>query len=211
MIDKRTKIYLVDPDKNFRKACEFIINGVERYIVIGSYDTLSKAHLGIIKQRPDLIIVDAASATSEELFMLYKWKVQIGELEILVLSAMINESEILNLFSYGIQGYIVKSVGNNFDILLDGIDKIHKGGSPLSRQISKLLIERIQLNSDSPLSRRELDVLKEMAVGKSYTKIANTLCIGGQTVKSHIKSIYSKLNVNSKHQALALAKEEKWI
>jgi len=74
-----------------------------------------------------------------------------------------------------------------------------------------MVIKSFQKNQNSPLSKREMQVLELIAIGKSRTHIANELFIDLETVKTHIKNIYIKLNVNSKEDALKAARENKLI
>ena len=81
----------------------------------------------------------------------------------------------------------------------------------MSSRIAKLVVESFQKNPNSPLSPRETEVLELLSKGKSYSLIARDLFITKETAKSHIKNIYSKLQVRSKSEAIAKALQEKLI
>ncbi|MEQ8927831.1 MAG: response regulator transcription factor, partial [Fulvivirga sp.] len=85
------------------------------------------------------------------------------------------------------------------------------GGAPMSSKIAKMVVASFQKNPNSPLSPRETEVLELLAKGKSYSMIADELFVTKETAKSHIKNIYSKLQVNSKSEAIAKATKEKLI
>ena len=74
-----------------------------------------------------------------------------------------------------------------------------------------MVVNSFQKNPNSPLSSRETQVLELLSKGKSYSMIAQELFITKETAKSHIKNIYSKLQVNSKSEAIAKATKEKLI
>ncbi|MEO5601248.1 MAG: LuxR C-terminal-related transcriptional regulator [Cyclobacteriaceae bacterium] len=67
------------------------------------------------------------------------------------------------------------------------------------------------MNPNSPLTKRETEILQLISEGKTYTQISEELYISKETAKTHIKNIYSKLQVNSKSEAIAKANLEKLI
>ena len=81
----------------------------------------------------------------------------------------------------------------------------------MSSNIARMVVESFQKNSNSPLTKRETQVLELLSKGKSYSVIADELFIHRETVKSHIKNIYYKLQVNSKADAIEKALKEKFI
>ena len=81
----------------------------------------------------------------------------------------------------------------------------------MSLNIAKMVVQSFNRPLDSPLSEREKEVLKGIAEGKSYSKIALDLFISKETVRTHIKNIYQKLTVNSKAAALRVAGINRWI
>ena len=88
---------------------------------------------------------------------------------------------------------------------------MREGGGPMSVNIARMVIKSFQRNQESPLSKRETQILEQIADGKSRSQIAKDLFIDLETVRSHIKNIYLKLDVNSRADAIRLAKENKLI
>jgi len=81
----------------------------------------------------------------------------------------------------------------------------------MSINIARLVIRSFQKNQESPLSKRETQILELIGEGKSRGQIANELFIDLETVRSHIKNIYLKLNVNSRADAIKTARENRLI
>ncbi|MEJ2105637.1 MAG: LuxR C-terminal-related transcriptional regulator [Ignavibacteriaceae bacterium] len=81
----------------------------------------------------------------------------------------------------------------------------------MSTNIAKMVIRSFQKSTDSPLTPRETEVLQKLARGKSYTMIGHDLFINKETVRTHIKNIYQKLNVNSKSEAIDRATKDRLI
>jgi DNA-binding CsgD family transcriptional regulator len=86
-----------------------------------------------------------------------------------------------------------------------------QGAAPLDEYAARFLVDSIQTDSNSPLSRQETNVMKLMMQGMTYTRIAKELGISKETAKVHMRNIYKKLNVNSKAEAVSKAVSEKII
>ena len=81
----------------------------------------------------------------------------------------------------------------------------------MSTNIARMVIKSFHKSSSSPLSPRETEVLQLLSKGKSYSMIADELFIDKETVRTHIKNIYLKLEVHSKAQAIEKAEQQKLI
>lgn len=109
----------------------------------------------------------------------------------------------------GACGYLTKNVPPKK--IIDSIKEAYGGGSPMSTSIARMVVQSFHKSNDSPLSPRETEVLQRLSQGKSYTMIADELFIDKETVRSHIKNIYQKLEVHSKAEALEKASRDKLI
>src|SRR5690606_240903 len=96
-------------------------------------------------------------------------------------------------------------------LILKSLEDALAGGAPMSLAISKMVVESFRQHRDSPLTQRESQVLQYISEGKSYSKIASELFISKETVKSHTKNIYRKLEVVSKEEAIRVANKQKWV
>lgn len=129
--------------------------------------------------------------------------------EILVLSSCKDEASVVAAISAGAGGYVVKD--SSADDLLETVDLLMKGFSPLSPSIARFilrsfrnreLIEPQAAEADYNLSAREQMVLTEITRGSTYKKIAQSLEISEASVQSHVKQVYRKLGVHSRSQAM---------
>jgi DNA-binding NarL/FixJ family response regulator len=109
----------------------------------------------------------------------------------------------------GASGYITKK--SNYTQLISGLEEIVIGGAPMSGQIAKMVIENFHTNPNSPLTKREKEVLQMVASGKTFTQIAEELFIARETTKTHVRNIYSKLQVKCRAEAIARATKEHFI
>jgi DNA-binding NarL/FixJ family response regulator len=109
----------------------------------------------------------------------------------------------------GASGYLTKNTPSAK--IIESIKEVKDGGGPMSINIAKLVIRSFQKNQESPLSKRETQILELIGEGKSRSQIAKELFIDLETVRSHIKNIYVKLDVNSRADAIKMAKQNKLI
>ena len=116
---------------------------------------------------------------------------------------------IFDAFAAGASGYILKS--SDQSELRNAVFEVMNNGAPMSPKIAKLVVSSFQRSPDSPLSARETEILSSLAMGKTYKLTANNLHIGMETVKSHVKNIYTKLDVTTKAEAIEQARRRSLI
>jgi DNA-binding NarL/FixJ family response regulator len=119
---------------------------------------------------------------------------------IIVLTTFDGDEDIYRAIQAGAKGYLLKDVPR--EALIDCIRRVYAGETCVPLHLANRLAKRI---SDKSVSEREVDVLKLMAQGRSNKEIGSLLFISAGTVKSHVKSIFAKLNVNSRAEAVANA------
>jgi DNA-binding NarL/FixJ family response regulator len=88
---------------------------------------------------------------------------------------------------------------------------VKDGGGPMSINIARMVVRSFQKNMESPLSKRETEILRLITDGKKRSEIADELFIELETVKTHIKNIYTKLDVHSRSKAINIARKNKLI
>jgi DNA-binding NarL/FixJ family response regulator len=115
-------------------------------------------------------------------------------------------NHIFNALAVGASGYLLKQT-KRAD-LLAALKEVHAGGSPMSSQIARKVVQSFRRpgmapSNDEDLSPREREVLELLARGYLYKEIADSLQISVQTVNTYIRRIYEKLHVRSRAQAVA--------
>jgi DNA-binding NarL/FixJ family response regulator len=203
------RVVLIEDDDVIRKGYEFLINETEGYSVCNAYVSFEEAIKSIHVDLPDVILLDIDLPGINGVDAIPKLKKAVPKSNILILTVYDSEKTVFNALSNGASGYITKNTPSS--IIISSIKDVKEGGGPMSTNIARMVIKSFQKNQNPPLSKREMQVLEFVAVGKSRTHIANELFIDLETVKTHIKNIYIKLNVNSKEDALKAARENKLI
>ncbi|HNV27722.1 MAG TPA: response regulator transcription factor [Cyclobacteriaceae bacterium] len=126
------------------------------------------------------------------------------EMDIVVFSVYNDPKKIFDSLCAGATGYLLKNTP--FNELKEGIELLAKGGSPMSPQIARKVIDFFQpakkIEKVSPLSDKEKEIVVGLVDGLSYKLIADRLSISIETVRFHIKNIYRKLHVHGKAEVI---------
>jgi len=210
MQDQETaKIVIIEDDETIRTGYTYLINHTSPYQVVNSYPSFDAAKSKIVKDNPDVIILDIQLPGTSGIEALPQLKKLLPQTYIIMLTVYETEQIILEALANGASGYFTKnSVATK---VIEAIKEVLQGGGPMSPDVAKTVIMSLQKNPDSPLTKRETQILSLINKGKDRSQIASELFIEVETVKTHIKNIYGKLNVNSKADAITVAKSNKLI
>lgn len=152
------------------------------------------------KHRPDVTLLDLRMPTLDGVGAINEIRRQQASARIVVLTTFDTDNEIARAIKAGARGYLLKDAPR--EELLDCIRKVNSGETCVPTALAAKLAESM---SSEPLTGRELDVLSLLAHGKSNKEIGSRLFITETTVKSHLRSIFSKLNVLSRTEAITTA------
>lgn len=208
-MDMDIRIVLIEDDSTIRDGISYLLNNVDGFKVVGEYSCFDEAQPCLLKAEPDVVLLDMEMPGTNGIEALPIIKKLIPDTHIIILTVYENEDKIFSALTKGASGYLTKN--NDSAKIIEAIKEVMAGGGPMSSGIARLVIKSFQRSQETPLSKRETEVLESIAQGKSRSKIAKELFIDLETVKTHIKNIYYKLNVNSKEEALMVAKKGKFI
>lgn len=207
--DKQIRICLIEDDATIRDGYAFLLGSTTGLNVVATYPNADDALKKIAADQPDVILLDIELPGSSGLDALPKLKKLLPDTYILMLTVYEQPNHIFRALGTGASGYLTKN--SSPEKIVSAIHEVMEGGGPMSAQIARMVISSFQRSESSPLTKRETEILELISVGKSRKKIAEELFIDLETVKSHIKNIYQKLDVHSKEDALKTAKEQKFI
>jgi DNA-binding NarL/FixJ family response regulator len=209
MMDFRPRIVVVEPNEALRDGYSLILGSNKEYHVISTYSNGEEVIKNIRKDYPDVIFMDLELPGMNGIDAIKKIKKLDPKVHIIIVTYKEDLQSIFEAFAAGTSGYLTKG-GNHLE-LLHAVEEILNNGAPMSSKIAKLVVASFQRSPDSPLSNRETEILSSLAMGKTYKLTANNLHIGMETVKSHVKNIYSKLHVTSKSEAIEIARRQSLI
>jgi len=209
MESNNIKIAIIEDDETIRNGYEFLINNTTGYYVVGTYSSVEDAVKDIANTSAEVILLDIELPGINGVEALPKFKKLLPDAYILILTVYESENMIFEALSNGASGYLTKNTPAAK--IVEAINEVMNGGGPMSVNIARMVIRSFQRNQESPLSKRETQILQLVGEGKSRGQIANELFIDLETVKSHIRNTYQKLEVNSKAEAIKIAKQNRLI
>lgn len=202
-------IIVIEDNTTIREGFVEAIRSTGKYHVAGHYDNCEDAIRHLEIDRPDVVLMDIELPGMSGIEGTSRIKKKYPDCIVLIITVFEDSEKVFRSLCAGARGYIVKN--SNVDELVRSINEALAGGAPMSLHIATMVVQSFKLANNSPLTERETQVLQSIAQGKTYTKIASELFINKETVRSHIRNIYHKLEVNSKADALKIAGENRWI
>ncbi len=207
--DLDIRVSIIEDDETIREGYAYLISHTPGYKVISTYASYEDAAKKLVHDNPDVLLLDVELPGINGVDALPKIKKLIPDLHILILTVYEQDTLIFRALSSGAAGYLTKNTPP--EKIVHAIHEVMEGGGPMSAHIARMVIHSFQRNESSPLTRRETEILEQIATGKSRKRIAEELFIDLETVKSHIKNIYHKLDVHSKADAIKTARDNKFI
>ena len=202
-------VIMIEDNETFSLGIENLLKHNPLFTWGGRFSNPKNGLAYIAKHKVDIVLMDINLPEMNGIEATGKVKSISPETDVVIVTIFENSHKVFDALCAGASGYITKNspVGRIEQSLME----IIQGGSPMSSHIARMVVDSFQMNHSSPLSERETTVLKSLSDGKTYSMIADELFISKETVKSHIKQIYSKLEVHSKSEAIAKAKDKKYL
>ena len=208
-----TTIAIFEDNSRLRQSLTVLLNGVEGYTVCGGYENCTRAAEVMDEFHPDVVIMDIDMPDVDGIEGLQIIKERHPHTYIIMHTVMEDEDRLFQCLCGGANGYILKNT--SFVHLLEAIENVLHGGAPLSPPIAKKVLQSFRHSTTGRLqyhlSEREKEVLKYLVKGYSYKMIAGHCHISLDTVRGHIRNIYSKLHVNCGREAVSLALRDRII
>jgi len=198
-------VSIVEDDRETRETLATRINCTPGMKCLAVYATGESALTGIPGKKPDVALVDINLPGMSGIECVAKLKVQLPKLQVLMLTTYEDRDMIFNSLRAGAKGYLLKNMPATE--LTQAIEQIHAGGAPMSMQIARKVVDYFdQLPRPAAamekLTKREQEILALLAQGFLYKEINEKLGISLYTVKAHLHTIYEKLHVQSRTEAV---------
>lgn len=196
---RRIRILLIDDHIVLRMGLATAANDAPDMQVVGETDSGEDAVKIYRACQPDVVVLDLRMPKQNGLETIKLLRDAFDSPRILVFSNYASGDEALRAFQAGALGFVVKDMP--LERLLEGIRRVHEGEQFIPPEVSARMTRRVV----SQLSKRELEVLSLVAKGLSNKEIASALNLVEGTVKVHLTSILSKLQVSDRTQAILAA------
>ena len=201
------KLLIADDHEVVRCGLRSLMGGTEIEIV-GEATTGEQAIQMALEARPDVVLLDIRMPGGDGLNALGRLKLEAPQIAVLILSTYDNPTYVARAVALGAAGYVLK--GADREALVEAIRKAAAGESAwtrdeLRRVTGALATPRLNADVEVPLTQRESEVLRQLALGLTNKEIAQALHISYETVKEHVQHILRKVGVSDRTQAAVWA------
>jgi DNA-binding NarL/FixJ family response regulator len=205
-------IGILEDDEALRAYVEAVVESAESMTLAFSAGSLADAHKASVGKPVDLCLVDLKLPDGSGLDFVSHIKAN-STAKCLIFTVLGDRASVLLALKSGADGYLLKDTPP--DLLRSNIDRTLRGETPISPQAATFLLEMwrgaepatVPGRLDDALTGREVDVLKLFSRGMSYRETAELLGISAHTIGDHVKSIYRKLSVHSRTEAIFEARQ----
>ena len=198
------RVVLVDDHPVVRAGLRSVLDAVGDIEVVGEASDATSAISTIEQHAPHVVVLDMHLGTGPGGIDVLRQIQSLGvEARVLVVTVFDNDLDIDAALSAGASGYILKDAPERE--LINSVRAVVAGHHPLDPRVASRMAAKYQPNQDAP-SPRELEVLAAAADGNDIASIARQLFISQATVKSHLASVFAKLDVQSRTGAVAEAR-----
>jgi DNA-binding NarL/FixJ family response regulator len=198
--DTRIRVLTVDDHPMLREGIAAVVRPRPDMTLVGEAEDGAKAIEAYRELRPDVTLMDLQMPNLNGVDAIIRIREEFPNARIIVLTTYVGDVLALRALRAGAVGYLLK--GTLRKELLEAIRAVHAGRRFIPPEIAQEIA--IHAGEDS-LSDREVGVLKLVAQGQANKEIARALAISEDTVKGHLKSIFSKLDVTDRTQAVTQA------
>jgi len=203
---------LVEDDEPLRLRFASILSGWRGGRLVAACGTLDQA-MAVLQSEPvDLLITDLRLPDGHGIQGIRRLRAINPQAEAMVVSALADNEIVIAAIEAGATGYLLKDVGSAD--LIEAIEELRAGRSPISSSIARVIVRRLgqrgqaaeeasaPCRETAALTPRETEILWGIAKGLTYAEVAEQLGLSRQTVPVHIKSIYRKLQVGNRSEAV---------
>jgi DNA-binding NarL/FixJ family response regulator len=194
------KVLTVDDHPLLREGIAAVLGNQADLVVVGEASNGYEAVERCRALTPDIVLVDLEMPEMSGIEAIVAIRAALPQTRVIVLTAHGSDAHVLRALNAGAAGYLLKD-GVRKE-LVDTIRRVHAGHRGISPAVAQRIVEH---QADDALTERELDVLMTVAAGNSNKIVAGKLSISEETVKSHVRSILSKLRANDRTHAVTIA------
>lgn len=201
-------VAIVEDDERLREGLAMLIAGTTGYRLTGTYPSVEEALGYLAGDTPNVLLLDIhlpGMLGSDGVRLLCG---RYPGMQVLMLTVFAEEEKVFDSICNGASGYLLKKTPPAR--LLEAIRETHEGGSPMSPEIARKVVTLFQRTHEpadpgARLTPHEVRLLKLLAEGHSYQSAGHALGSSINTVRNYIRSIYEKLHVHSKSEAVTKA------
>jgi DNA-binding NarL/FixJ family response regulator len=198
-------VAVVDDDEEIRVNFAAQISRDRGFRLAGSFASAEAALAELPRTRPNVVLMDISLPGIDGVECVRRLKSKMPEVQFIMLTVYQDSNRLIKSLVAGASGYLLKRTPP--DKLLEAIREVRCGGAPMTPEMARRVVQHFQQMPAPdpnlpPLTPREKDVLSQLSKGFSYKEIADHLKIGIGTLQGYISSVYEKLRVHSRTEAV---------
>jgi DNA-binding NarL/FixJ family response regulator len=199
------KVAIVDDDEGIRTSLASLIRRASSLKLAGDYPDAESALADLPRNPPDVVLMDINLPGINGVECVRQLKAALPAVQFLMLTVYEDSDSLFNSLKAGASGYLLKRTASAR--LVEAIRDVHTGGSPMTPQLARRVVHffaRVPEGNPSlaRLTPGERDFLDQLAKGYAYKEIADRLNISIDTVRSYVRTVYEKLHVHSRTEAV---------
>lgn len=197
-------IAIIEDEKQIREGIFALINECEGFSCEHAFDNAEEAIKKIPSIKPDVVLVDIHLPGKSGIECIAELKPICKGTQFIIFTSFEDTESVFNSLKVGATGYLTKTTEPSK--ILDALLEVSRGGSPMSSQIARKIVNSFHVHDKNEelekLTSREKEILDFLSKGYRYKEIANEIFLSTETVRTHIRNIYTKLQVNSRTEAI---------
>jgi len=197
-------IAIIEDDEDVRESLEILVRTTEGFECAGSFADAETGLEFLTLNPADIVLMDIHLPVMDGIECVRQLKSVHPGMQFIMCTVFKDDDSVFNALKAGATGYLLKNEEPNK--IIDAIHELHAGGSPMTPQIARRVLESFKRPSVNEaihlLTKRETEMLGFLSKGLRYKEIADKLFISTETVRKHINNIYQKLHVQSRIEAV---------
>jgi DNA-binding NarL/FixJ family response regulator len=207
-------IVIYEDNNNLRESLCNLVMFSKDLLLLGNFPRVDEVSKQVAELQPDVILMDIDMPGMNGIEAVKQVRTFNQQVQIIMLTVFDDNRHVLDAICAGASGYLLKK--HISDHLTDAISQVLQGEAPMSPGIARMVIQSMQqeikpLSNTYNLTPREKEILGNLSKGNSYKLIAADLKISIDTVRTHIKNIYEKLQVHTQTEAVSKAVNERLV
>ena len=199
------KVSIVEDNRGTRESLKELFARADRLRCVGAHANGEEALRRIPEEKPDVVLMDINLPGMSGIECVARLKEKMPETQVLMLTTYEESDLIFDSLRGGASGYLLKNMPPAE--LMQAVEQVHSGGAPMSMQIARKVVAHFQQITQpssevEKLTKREHEILAHLAKGYLYKEIADQLGISISTVRAHLHTVYEKLHVQSRTEAV---------
>ncbi|HLH56545.1 MAG TPA: response regulator transcription factor [Verrucomicrobiae bacterium] len=199
-------VAIVEDDNEARKILAAWLSQAPGFNLVADWGQAEAAFPSLLQKKPDVVLMDINLPGISGVEAVRRLKRELPATQFVMLTVYEDADHIYDALASGATGYLLKETPR--EDLLKAIQDVHHGGSPMTSNIARKVVQsfgqaRAVSSSAEELSHREKEVLELLAQGYLYKEIAEKMNVSIPTVNTYVRRVYEKLHVRSRGQAVA--------